>query len=89
MPTYLVIRTFNGEETSNRAYEAADDAEAAAKLRQYLAAGYTPRGFTGAQPTFRCEKAELGALQYYRRMARPQIGFDTYIGIPGAGRCIV
>jgi hypothetical protein len=89
MPTYLVIRTFNGEETSNRAYEAEDDAEAAAKLRQYLAAGYTPPGFTGAQPTFRCEKAELGALQYYRRMARPQIGLTPTSVYQARGRCIV
>jgi hypothetical protein len=80
VPTDIVILTVNGTESAEGAFDAADDTDAAAKLPQHI-----PRQYRGAQRQFKCERAEIDALRYYPRMARPQIGFSAYINMPGPG----
>jgi len=80
MPTYIVLVTVNGEEHEKGTFDADDDADSIAKLDQHI-----PIQESRHRHLYSCKRAEVDALRYYPRMARPQIGFGTYIGLPAPG----
>jgi hypothetical protein len=76
MPTYVLVSPY-----SQSAFEATDDSDADAKLPanipDYL--NHLSRSL------FTVRRAEVDALRYFPRMARPQIGFESAINMSGPG----
>ena len=81
MPTYIVVlKSSGGSETVIGNFDAEDDQDSLVKLPQNI-----PGQYNGLQHAITCQRCEIDALKYYPRMARPQLGFDSYINMPGLG----
>jgi hypothetical protein len=81
LPTYVVVgKPGTGEEWAETAFDADNDSDAQARLPAHIPDHLKRAGINCA-----CRRAEVDALKYYPRMARPQIGFDAAINMPGPG----
>jgi hypothetical protein len=80
MPTYIAISNVNGNERVADVFEADDDQDSNAKFRQKKLDQYD-----GPQCYTTHKRAEVDALKYYPRMARPQIGFSSYLSSQAPG----
>lgn len=81
MLTYVIVLTVLGSGSENTVGDFdADDADSAQIFPNNI-----PSAYIGVPHQLSFRRSDLGALTYYPRMARPQIGFSSYINMPGPG----
>ncbi|WP_342111620.1 hypothetical protein [Methylobacterium sp. SI9] len=80
MPFYVIVLTVGNTNDPVGLFEANDDADAAV---QYPAG--VPQQYRGVMHQLSYRRCTFDALEYHPRMARPQLGTNSYINMPGPG----
>lgn len=80
MPVYVIVLTVGTRETPEGLFEAIDDTHAAIEYPKHI-----PSAYRGVPHQLSFRRCTFDALQYHPRMARPQLGPNSFINMPGPG----